>query len=102
MSPEDILLLQKLHTNCKAELYATIKINEELTAEIERLTRPQTVVARPGIDEKTFKIDNRVFGFRMPAIIYKGQKISPFEVMADESLQHELVRIKSGFIYEKN
>lgn len=102
MSPEDISLLQKLYSNCRSELDATIKINQELTAEIERLTKPKTVVIASIADEKTFTIDNKVYRFRMPAIMLKGQKITPLEVMADENLQRELVRKKSGFIQELN
>jgi hypothetical protein len=105
MTPEEISLLQKMYANCKAELDATVKINQELSAQVEKLTAYPASAPAPAKTDNSdsfFKVDGQTFGFKKPAIIHKGQKITPLEVMADESLQRELVSIKSGFIYHKN
>lgn len=87
-------------TPANTELEATLKINEELVAEIEDLKQHQppptpTVVSAKGLSFTHNKVQ---YGFNFPRINLGGKNITAEEICTDEALQAKLVAIKSGMI----
>ena len=82
-----------------AELEATKSVNESLTAEIEKLSDTSSIVsdAKAGL---SFEIDGKKYGFEFHQMNHKGKTITSEDVVSDEALQAELIKIKSGMIVE--
>lgn len=89
-------------TAAQQELDTTVKINEELTRQIETTPINQvSVIDKSEVSKKTFKVEGETYGFKKLAVMYKGQKVGADEVLASKDLQAELVKIQSGLIYKK-
>jgi hypothetical protein len=107
VSVEDQLTAALLEIEClkserketENELLSVYQVNEELKAEIEKATsgKQPTAGGQP-FQTQSFELDGEKYGFQFGATMYKGQKITPVEIMADENLQKELIAINAGII----
>lgn len=86
----------------QAELALVYKVNEELRAEIEALTRGGAKGnGKPpeGVHHQhRFKFDGEEYGFNYPVIHHKGKKLTSLEIINDENLQRELVEKRAGIL----
>jgi hypothetical protein len=94
--------LTRLHKQAETELATTVKINEELTRQIEAGPTASGVEDKSeGISTKSFKVGEDTYTFRKKHVLYEGNKIGAAEVLASTDLQKELVKIQSGLIVKK-
>jgi hypothetical protein len=85
------------------ELDLTLKINEDLTLQIEELSNAAPAV-RPSeptslVSKETFNVGKKKFGFKKIRMDFNGQIITAVEVLASKELQKNLAAIGSGMIY---
>ncbi len=92
----------------ESELQKTYQVNESLSLEIEKLTAvANSVNALPApkgkiiLSDYGFESGGKRYGFRYAAMTIGKQKITPVEVVADETLQKKLIDTNSGMIYVK-
>ena len=91
----------KQQLSAKAEeLEKTLELNESLNAIIESEKELAAASTASKVSAKKFERDNVVYGFKRPAVFHKNKLITAEDVLASESLQDELIRIKSGLIYQ--
>lgn len=98
---QEVAALKKVLLEKENELAAVYQVNEALREEVEQLSKAGNIPLKPQASPLTahrFTLDGETFGFKYPAVMYKGQKITPVEIMADENLQRELLGIKSGML----
>jgi len=88
--------------NCeelKMQLEISDAINKELQREIEKMHVPSSQKINPSlISDETFERNGKVYGFAIPGMDHKGEIITADHVLASESLQDELIAMKSGMI----
>lgn len=86
----------------KNELAAVYKVNEELRSEIEALTaggaKKNGTPPVGNMKQYTFMYEEQQYGFNYPAIMHKGQRLTPVEICTDENLQAELVQKNAGIL----
>ncbi len=83
-----------------AELSAVYQVNEELKAEIEKFSAngiPPKAQSLP-FQTESFELDGEKYGFNFGATMFKGQKITPVEIIADKELQAALINMNAGII----
>jgi hypothetical protein len=99
MTDEEIQALQN-------ELAAVYQHNAALQEEIEMILalgdvkQPRSAQSTQMMANATFTLDGKTYGFNFGAAVYKGQKITPLEIAADENLQRELISKSAGIIKE--
>ena len=105
----DALDLNKTHqstveelTTIKQDLADALDLNKIHEAAIETLsTLPKAIVETVLDKALSFVQEGVEYIFSLPAILHKGVRITPIEVMADKGLQGELIKIGSGMITAK-
>lgn len=86
----------------KTELDAALKVNEELTAELEKF-KPAEAPKAPDVKEllaKTFKYEKKSYGFNFPYANVDGSKVSTTDVCESKDLQQKLIEMGSGMLKE--
>lgn len=83
----------------KMQLETLDAINKDLQKEIEKMHIPSSPQINPSpISDETFERNGKVYGFAIPGMDHKGEIITADHVIASESLQDELIAMKSGMI----
>ncbi len=96
---DDLLTLRQELADAKAELAITLRVNEELQAEVRRLSKYEPQQKPPAkMSASTFDHAGSTFGFVYTQIRYKGELVTHEMVMASQHLQAELVALGSGMI----
>lgn len=75
------------------ELADTVKVNIELSKNIEQLPKKEAKDKEPG-----FTIDGVKYGFVYKKTVFEGRNITHEDVIADKELQKRLVSKKIGMI----
>lgn len=98
------------HATTKKELEDTIAANEDLSAEVAKLSEqvkntPAAPVKRISKPTETFEFEGKTYGFRYGKISIKLDGPTPVaitaaEVLASSELQAKLVAMNSGMIKE--
>lgn len=103
-APEaELVQLRQQLADKDAELQLTLRVNEQLTAELQRLgqydpQQQQRKAAPVTTSAATFQYDGTTYGFAMVQVRYKGQVITYEQVLASDQLQADLVAMGSGMI----
>ncbi len=99
-SSQELVLRQEL-ADAKAELELTLKVNAELTKEVERLAPYDPLNQNKPVlksSTATFTHQGIVYGFAFTQVRYKGRLITADDVLTDTRLQAELIASRSGML----
>lgn len=89
-----------------AELDKVTEVNESLGLEIEKLTS-KTPASAPikakklVLTDYSFEYEGKTYAFRYPVQMFNKVRITPVEVVADASLQKQLIDAKNAMVYVK-
>lgn len=100
MESKTIEQLEKELATAKEENKLLQGVNNELSAEIQSgKTAPADVL--PGcVSKESFEVNKVTYGFAMHGVNHGGKVIEIADVLKDQKLQAELVKMQSGFIAE--
>lgn len=86
---------EKALADTKEELALTVQVNQELTDTIEQLPKKESK------QSPSFSVDGEEYEFVYDKTVIGGKAKTAADIIADESLQRDLVARKSGMIKKK-